>query len=214
MLEIKNGRLEREGNTLFSHLSFVAKEGEVLCVAGPHGSGKSSLLQAFMGFIPLTEGYLNVDGDLIDDKSAPYFRKEMGFLPQEVEMPYSTVADMMNTLFELKRDKTSQEMRDSLMALWEEMGIAAEEFDKKLSEMNISERRLILLSGISVLQRPIVLLDEPSMWLDEEQLLKAGVCIRQMARNGCAILITCQEHDAVLRYCDKLVELNSHSYHS
>ena len=105
-------------------------------------------------------------------------------------------------------------MRDSLMALWEEMGIAAEEFDKKLSEMNISERRLILLSGISVLQRPIVLLDEPSMWLDEEQLLKAGVCIRQMARNGCAILITCQEHDAVLRYCDKLVELNSHSYHS
>ena len=62
MLEIKNGRIDRDGKPLFSQLSFMAKEGEVVCVAGSQGCGKSSLLQAMMGFMPLDEGWLNVDG--------------------------------------------------------------------------------------------------------------------------------------------------------
>lgn len=214
MLEIKNGRIDREGNPLFSQLSFMAKEGEVVCVAGSQGCGKSSLLQAMMGFIPLDEGWLNVDGDLVNIHSAPYFRRRMAFLPQNVNMPYDKVSDMISSLFSLKREKKFDEMKETLMTLWEEIGIATEVFDKKLSEMTTSEQRVILLSGLCVLEKELVLLDEPSLWLNEEQLAQAGICIRQMARNDSSIVVTCQEHDPILRYCDKLVEINSHSYHN
>ncbi|MBQ2129730.1 MAG: ABC transporter ATP-binding protein [Prevotella sp.] len=214
MLEIKNGRIDREGKPLFSQLSFMAKEGEVVCVAGSQGCGKSSLLQAMMGFIPLDEGWLNVDGDLVNIHSAPYFRRRMAFLPQNVNMPYDKVSDMISSLFSLKREKKFDEMKETLMTLWEEIGIAAEVFDKKLSEMTTSEQRVILLSGLCVLEKELVLLDEPSLWLNEEQLAQAGICIRQMARNDSSIVVTCQEHDPILRYCDKLVEINSHSYHN
>lgn len=214
MLEIKNGRIDREGKPLFSQLSFMAKEGEVVCVAGSQGCGKSSLLQAMMGFIPLDEGWLNVDGDLVNIHSAPYFRRRMAFLPQNVNMPYDKVSDMISSLFSLKREKKFDEMKEILMTLWEEIGIAAKVFDKKLSEMTTSEQRVILLSGLCVLEKELVLLDEPSLWLNEEQLAQAGICIRQMARNDSSIVVTCQEHDPILRYCDKLVEINSHSYHN
>ncbi len=214
MLEIKNGSIDRGGKALFSHLSFMANEGDVLCVAGSQGSGKSSLLQAFLGFFPLDEGYLNVDGDLIDVKSAPYFRKKMSFLPQDLDLPYDKVSEALNALFELKREQETKESKDALMELCEEISIPAEDYERKLSELSLAERRLMLLSGICVLQRPIALLDEPSLWLDEEQLAKAGACIRQMARNGATVIVTCQEHDPVLRYCDKLVEINGHSYHN
>ena len=214
MLEIKNGRIDRDGKPLFSQLSFMAKEGEVVCVAGSQGCGKSSLLQAMMGFIPLDEGWLNVDGDLVNIHSAPYFRRRMAFLPQNVNMPYDKVSDMISSLFSLKREKKFDEMKETLMTLWEEIGIAAEVFDKKLSEMTTSEHRVILLSGLCVLDKELVLLDEPSLWLNEEQLAQAGICIRQMARNDSSIVVTCQEHDPILRYCDKLVEINSHSYHN
>lgn len=214
MLEIKNGRIDREGKPLFSQLSFMAKEGEVVCVAGSQGCGKSSLLQAMMGFIPLDEGWLNVDGDLVNIHSAPYFRRRMAFLPQNVNMPYDKVSDMISSLFSLKREKKFDEMKETLMTLWEEIGIATEVFDKKLSEMTTSEQRVILLSGLCVLEKELVLLDEPSLWLNEEQLAQAGICIRQMARNDSSIVVTCQEHDPILRYCDKLVEINSHSYHN
>ncbi len=214
MLEIKNGRIDRDGKPLFSQLSFMAKEGEVVCVAGSQGCGKSSLLQAMMGFIPLDEGWLNVDGDLVNIHSAPYFRRRMAFLPQNVNMPYDKVSDMISSLFSLKREKKFDEMKETLMTLWEEIGIATEVFDKKLSEMTTSEQRVILLSGLCVLEKELVLLDEPSLWLNEEQLAQAGICIRQMARNESSIVVTCQEHDPILRYCDKLVEINSHSYHN
>lgn len=214
MLEIKNGRIDRDGKPLFSQLSFMAKEGEVVCVAGSQGCGKSSLLQAMMGFMPLDEGWLNVDGDLVNIHSAPYFRRRMAFLPQNVNMPYDKVSDMLSSLFSLKREKKFDEMKETLMTLWEEIGIATEVFDKKLSEMTTSEQRVILLSGLCVLEKELVLLDEPSLWLNEEQLAQAGICIRQMARNDSSIVVTCQEHDPILRYCDKLVEINSHSYHN
>ena len=214
MLEIKNGRIDRDGKPLFSQLSFMAKEGEVVCVAGSQGCGKSSLLQAMMGFIPLDEGWLNVDGDLVNIHSAPYFRRRIAFLPQNVNMPYDKVSDMISSLFSLKREKKFDEMKETLMTLWEEIGIATEVFDKKLSEMTTSEQRVILLSGLCVLEKELVLLDEPSLWLNEEQLAQAGICIRQMARNDSSIVVTCQEHDPILRYCDKLVEINSHSYHN
>lgn len=214
MLEIKNGRIDRDGKPLFSQLSFMVKEGEVVCVAGSQGCGKSSLLQAMMGFIPLDEGWLNVDGDLVNIHSAPYFRRRMAFLSQNVNMPYDKVSDMISSLFSLKREKKFDEMKETLMTLWEEIGIAAEVFDKKLSEMTTSEQRVILLSGLCVLEKELVLLDEPSLWLNEEQLAQAGTCIRQMARNDSSIVVTCQEHDPILRYCDKLVEINSHSYHN
>ena len=214
MLEIKNGRIDRDGKPLFSQLSFMAKEGEVVCVAGSQGCGKSSLLQAMMGFMPLDEGWLNVDGDLVNIHSAPYFRRRMAFLPQNVNMPYDKVSDMISSLFSLKREKKFDEMKETLMTLWEEIGIATEVFDKKLSEMTTSEQRVILLSSLCVLEKELVLLDEPSLWLNEEQLAQAGNCIRQMARNDSSIVVTCQEHDPILRYCDKLVEINSHSYHN
>jgi ABC-type cobalamin/Fe3+-siderophores transport system ATPase subunit len=214
MLEIKNGRIDRDGKPLFSQLSFMAKEGEVVCVAGSQGCGKSSLLQAMMGFMPLDEGWLNVDGDLVNIHSAPYFRRRMAFLPQNVNMPYDKVSDMISSLFSLKREKKFDEMKETLMTLWEEIGIATEVFDKKLSEMTSSEQRVILLSGLCVLEKELVLLDEPSLWLNEAQLAQAGTCIRQMARNDSSIVVTCQEHDPILRYCDKLVEINSHSYHN
>lgn len=214
MLEIKNGRIDRDGKPLFSQLSFMAKEGEVVCVAGSQGCGKSSLLQAMMGFIPLDEGWLNVDGDLVNIHSAPYFRRRMAYLPQNVNMPYDKVSDMISSLFSLKREKKFDEMKEKLMTLWEEIGIAAEMFDNKLSEMITSEQRVILLSGLCVLEKELVLLDEPSLWLNEEQLAQAGTCIRQMARNDSSVVVTCQEHDPILRYCDKLVEINSNSYHN
>ena len=214
MLEIKNGRIDRDGKPLFSQLSFMAKEGEVVCVAGSQGCGKSSLLQAMMGFIPLDEGWLNVDGDLVNVHSAQYFRRRMAYLPQNVNMPYDKVSDMISSLFSLKREKKFDEMKETLMTLWEEIGIAVEVFDKKLSEMTTSEQRVILLSGLCVLEKELVLLDEPSLWLNEEQLAQAGTCIRQMARNDSSVVVTCQEHDPILRYCDKLVEINSNSYHN
>ena len=122
MLEIKNGRLEREGKTLFSNLSFIARGGEAVCVSAPPGGGKTSLLRSFLGFLPLDDGFVSVDGELIDVFSAQFFRKQMSYLQQVIDFPYKKVSDMMEQLLALKEGVSLEESKASLMALWKEMG--------------------------------------------------------------------------------------------
>ncbi len=212
MLEIKNGRLEREGKTLFSNLSFIARGGEAVCVSAPPRSGKTSLLRSFLGFLPLDDGYVSVDGELIDAFSARFFRKQMSYLPQVVDLPYQKVSDMIAQLLAFKKDVSLEDSKASLMALWKELGIQEESYSQELNEINYIQCRLLMLTGICVLQHPIVLLDEPTTGMVGEEVENVGFCIRHLTRQGASVVVTCQEHDPIVRYCDKLVEFNTHPY--
>lgn len=212
MLEIKNGRLERGGKTLFSNLSFVARGGEAVCVSSPMRSGKTSLLRSFLGFLYLDDGFVSVEGELIDAFSSRFFRKQMSYLPQVVNFPYQKVSDMMEQLLVLKEGVSLEESKASLMVLWKELGIHEESYGQELSEITIHQRRLLMVTGLCVLQHPIVLMDEPTTGMVINEIENIGLCIRHLIKQGVSVVVTCQEHDPIVRYCDKLIELNTHSY--
>ena len=92
MLELKNATLTLNGIELFSHLSFVADKGQLTCVTGP--SGKTALASVLLGFTPLTEGFISIDGSLLTPLSAPVFRRLMAYVPQEQQVaPCDVAAD-------------------------------------------------------------------------------------------------------------------------
>ena len=212
MLEVKNGKAEREGRMLFSNLSFIAREGEAVCVSAPPRDGKTLLLRSFLGFHPLDDGYVSVDGELITPASALFFRKQMSYLPQDVDMPYQKVSDMMEQLLVLKKDVPFEESRASLLTLWKELGIQEETYSKAMEDIIAPQRRLLMLTAICAVCHPIVLLDEPTTGMVGNELESIGFCIRLLTRNEASVVVTCQEHDPVVRYCDKLIELNTHPY--
>lgn len=82
MLEIKDGALSVGGRCLFARLSFVVNDGQLVCVTGSKGVGKTMLARALVGLVPLSEGFINVDGSLLTALSAPAFRQFMAYLPQ------------------------------------------------------------------------------------------------------------------------------------
>lgn len=92
MLELKEASLTVDGRTWFTRLSFVAAEGRLTCVTGP--SGKTALAGVLLGFTPLTEGYISIDGSLLTPQSAPVFRQLMAYVPQEQQVePCDVAAD-------------------------------------------------------------------------------------------------------------------------
>lgn len=212
MLEVKNGKAEREGRMLFSNLSFIAREGEAVCVSASPRRGKTLLLRSFLGFHPLDDGYVSVDGELITPASASFFRKQMSYLPQDIDMPYQTVSDMMEQLLTLKKDVPFEEKKASLMALWKELDIQEETYSLAMEDIITPQRRLLMLTAICAVRHPIVLLDEPTTGMVGNELESIGLCIRLLTRNGVSVVVTCQEHDPVVRYCNKLIELNTHPY--
>ena len=84
MLELKDAALTLGGRLLFGNLSFMALDGQITCITGSAGSGKTVLLQALLGLLALDEGLVSIDGELLTPLSAPTFRRMMAYVPQKV----------------------------------------------------------------------------------------------------------------------------------
>ena len=86
MLEVKDATIAVGGQILATGLSFMARDGQLTCITGPEGSGKTTLLRTLMGFLPVSSGFVSVDGELLTVKSSQAFRKLMIYLPQQIQL--------------------------------------------------------------------------------------------------------------------------------
>ncbi len=69
-------------------LSATIADGQLACLTASHAAaGKTILLRALLGFLPLDEGHICMDGELLTPLSAPYFRRQMAYVPQHVSQP-------------------------------------------------------------------------------------------------------------------------------
>ena len=62
-------------------------DGQLVNITGQKGSGKTTLLRALLGFIPVDGGHISIDGELLTPMSAPYFRRQMAYVPQHLTLP-------------------------------------------------------------------------------------------------------------------------------
>ena len=83
MLELHNVSIGQQ----IQGLSATVCEGNVLSIMGSQGKGKTTLLRALMGFLPIDEGHISIDGELLTPHSAPYFRRQTAYVPQHLSLP-------------------------------------------------------------------------------------------------------------------------------
>lgn len=83
MLELHNVTIGQQ----IRGLSATVDDGKVLSIMGSQGKGKTTLLRALLGFLPIDEGHISVDGELLTPLSAPWFRRQMAYVPQHLEVP-------------------------------------------------------------------------------------------------------------------------------
>ena len=88
MLELHNVTIGQQ----IKGLSATIGDGQM---AGVKGTGKTTLLRAIVGLIGIDEGHISIDGELLTPQSAPYFRRFMAYVPQQLSLPdgYTKVGD-------------------------------------------------------------------------------------------------------------------------
>ena len=122
MINIENISISFGNLTLFRGLDLQVHYGESVCICGGSGSGKSSLLKAVLGFVPLSEGTIRVDGTLLAPKTADHIRKKIAWIPQELALPSEWVSEMVRMPFELKANREAGFSKERLMDYFVSLG--------------------------------------------------------------------------------------------
>lgn len=207
MLEVKNASITVGGKKLFSGLSFVALDGQIVCLTGSSGCGKTTLLRAILGFHPLDEGHISIDGELLTPSSAEEFRKQISYIPQELMLPSEWVSDMMRLPFGLKINRNKAFSKELLMAEWRKLELPEELYKKKVTELSGGERQRAVLSVSGLLDKSILLVDEPTSALDAHSAAMVLNYLRILASRGCSVVAV--SHDSIFANgCDKTVNFD------
>lgn len=206
MLRIKGATLRLSGRVLFHDLSLTVKSGEWLCVTGESGCGKTSLLRAVLGFLPLDTGSIFISGKQLSPHTVDFIRKQTAYVPQELFLPTESVEEMLLLPFNLKANKGRHLSKDRLLGLWATLGLQPDLLHRKVTQLSGGQRQRIILSMEALLGKPLMIVDEPTSALDDESVTKVAALFRSLSQDGTALL-SVSHNRYFLSACDNVLRL-------
>lgn len=184
-------------------ISFTAQPGEILGFLGPNGAGKSTTMKVATGFIPPSEGSVEVCG--IDVMNQPVeARRKIGYLPENnplyLDMYVHEYLLFMASAHGLKGAKARVKEMVALCGLTKEQ-------NKKIGMLSKGYRQRVGLAQALLHDPEVLILDEPTTGLDPNQLVEIRKLIKEISKNKTVIFSThiMQEVKAL---CDRVVIIN------
>ena len=188
MLHINNACIAFGTEVLFSGLNLNLERGKTACIVGQSGCGKTSLLNAVMGFVPLKEGTIKVGDTLLDKSTIDIIRRQIAWIPQELALPLEWVKDMVQLPFGLKANRGTPFSETRLFACFEDLGLEQELYYKRVNEISGGQRQRMMIAVASMIGKPLTIVDEPTSALDSGSTEKVLSFFRRQTENGSAIL--------------------------
>ncbi|MEX2483049.1 MAG: gliding motility-associated ABC transporter ATP-binding subunit GldA [Brumimicrobium sp.] len=182
------------------NISFEAKNGEILGFLGPNGAGKSTTMKIITGFIPSTEGEVEVCG-LNIKKDSLKIRQRIGYLPENnplyLEMYVKEYLHFIGSIYKVKS------LSDRVKDVIELVGLQKEQH-KTIGALSKGYRQRVGLAQAIIHDPDVLILDEPTSGLDPNQLEEIRGLIKKIGQEKTVMLSThiMQEVEAI---CDRII---------
>lgn len=205
MVEVKN-LTKRYGNmTAVDDISFTVDSGEILGFLGPNGAGKSTTMNIITGYISSTCGTVTIDGHEILDNPKEAKRK-IGYLP-EIPPLYvdMTVRKYLSFMFDLKKVKLpKKEHIDEVMRLVK-ISDVSERIIKNLSK---GYRQRVGFAQALLGNPPVLILDEPTVGLDPQQIIEIRNLIKSLGKKH-TVILSSHVLSEVSATCDRIIVISN-----
>jgi ABC-2 type transport system ATP-binding protein len=185
------------------HASFHVKEGQIVGFLGPNGAGKTTTLRILTCFMPATEGTATVGGfDVHDDSLA--VRRIIGYMPENVPLyGEMRVKEYLNYRAQLKGIGPRKERRRLIDGVMEQCWIR-EVQRKQCGQLSKGFRQRVGLADTLIHDPKILILDEPTVGLDPNQIRETRRLIKELGRTH-TVLVSTHILPEVEMICDHLI---------
>ena len=186
MIEVRNLVKYYGTHMAVDHLNFTIKKGQIYGFLGPNGAGKSTTMNIMTGYLGATQGQVFINGH--DILSEPYkAKKDIGYLPEQPPLYMDmTVLEYLKFVAALKLiDKSIKSAQLDQVISLVRLGPVKNRLIKNLSK---GYRQRVGLAGALIGFPEIIILDEPTVGLDPQQIIEIRQLIRGLAKDHTVIL--------------------------
>jgi zinc/manganese transport system ATP-binding protein len=213
-VSIRDARVDLGGRTIWRDVELEVGAGELVAILGPNGVGKSTLLKAILGLVPLAEGEISVLG-----RPAGVANHEIGYLPQRRSFDPSLRIRGVDLVglgldgdrfgISLPRRARRRERRERVEELLDLVG--AQSYARRaIGECSGGEQQRLLIAQSLARRPPLLLLDEPLDSLDLANQASVATLVAEICREqGVAVLIVAHDVNPILTHLDRVVYLGA-----
>ena len=184
-------------------------EARVTSIVGPNGAGKSTFLKCLAAVLPASQGSVFVDGKDLAGLSGKSRARLVGYVPQEPAFTFNySVLDFVLTGRAAFIPVFSSPSRHDVAAAEAALGYVglADYPARPFFELSSGERRLVLIARTLAQEPDILLLDEPTTFLDPRHEIEILELIRRLAGGmGKTVIVTLHSLDMAVKYSDEMV---------
>jgi len=216
MLEMRGIRKRFGKVEVLQGVDLEVRAGEVHALLGENGAGKSTLMKVLCGIIEASDGEIRIDGQ---ERSFTSYDEAIGagigIVFQEFSLiPYLTAVENMF----LAREVTNglgmldrKAMRDRAQAILKQLDVELP-LTIPVSRLSIAEQQFVEIAKALSLDARILVLDEPTATLTPNEVERLFKVIRELRRNGVAIVFISHHLEEIFEICDRITVLRDGEY--
>lgn len=193
-------------------LSFAPPAGKVTALIGPNGCGKSTLLKALAGIIRPSAGSVSVDGNTLPRLKNQELARRVSFLPQVLPIPEGVSVRQLiaygrspHNSFWGRLSGADKGHVDKAIKRMELEALA----DRPLSDLSGGQRQRAWLAMVLAQDTEVVLLDEPTTYLDICHQVELLDLMQDLAREGKTVITVLHDINQACRYADHIAVMRN-----
>ncbi len=211
MIEVQNLMRSYGRDPVIEKVSFTVQKGEITGFLGPNGAGKTTTMRILTGYMPMTRGLARVAGYEVYSQSLEV-RRRTGYLPENPPVyPEMTVEDYLHFAAKIKGVAGRERKRSVEKAMSDTATLQVRR--SVIRKLSKGFKQRVGLAQALVHNPEVLVLDEPTVGLDPEQIIEVRELIKSLAGAHTVILST-HILSEVSATCERVVIIGQRPFHT
>ena len=200
---------------LLENISFSVEEGEILCILGPNGVGKTTFFKTLLGFIPAIRGSFFINGKNLLEMRRPEIAKIMAYVPQSYNFPYPFTAKEVIVMGRTAHlgILNSPAPKDYLIVdeVMRQLNILHLK-NADITRISGGERQMVMIARALAQEPQFLVMDEPTSNLDYRNQVQVLLQIKALAKTDISIIMTSHVPDHGFMCATKVLLLERNKF--